>query len=186
MKKLVLFICTVVLVFMGSCKFNKMAHDPGVSVNDELLSKKINSWKNLSKKNYSYTYYYKGAFENYKLDVSIEDGKVVGYVLKEYCGKVKGLVSDSEWNKCEEIFDTSFEDKNLFLIDNVLDDFSLIVADAKKNYENNSDSYYAKIEFTYSDDVPYILTCKSESCIMDNDSDGGHSVEICISNFMDE
>ena len=49
------------------------------------------------------------------------------------------------------------------------------------------DCYYAKIEFEYSDEIPYILSCKSESLIMKPDIDGGNSsVEITISNFSAE
>ena len=186
MKNKFLPLITFILTFI-SCTSYKMPHIPGVFIADEILIEKINSQENSAKTNYSFTYNYKSCFENYVLNVFVENGNVTNFVLTEFKSKNKENTSEDKWHEYKEIINIQFEYKNQLFINNIFNNFTKIIEDAKNTFAAYPDCYYAKIEFEYSDEIPYILSCKSESLIMKPDIDGGNSsVEITISNFSAE
>ena len=188
MKKLLfIFISTLSVFFLFSCTY-KMPYKPGVTIEGEdTFYKNKKQWENDNIENYSFTFTrihssYPSA--NYTVDITVKDGKVENCDLKEYRRKAKESLSSEEWTKEEDNFYGSHSDLEQFSIDSIFESFDSRIRNAYKSFSEYPDCYYANYSFTFSDEEPYVLSCKGESVLMIEDAVGnGARIKMQISNF---
>ena len=159
-----------------------MPHTPGVTVDTEAFEFHKNLWDNCGIKNYSYTYSLnRYPYLNFIVDVTVTNGNI-SYDLKEF-----NQLKDSEITEIDKsYFDSEIGEIKNLLLENVFNEIELSIEGCFEDYYKEPDCYYANFDFTFSDDAPFILYCKSESSLMKENIDGGSGfVEIKIENFVE-
>jgi hypothetical protein len=192
-KILTSFIIMFLILPLLSCNKDKyvMPYEPGVTIEgEENFSEYKAKWNNANLSNYTFTFtkdFRYDPTENYVIDVTVSDGKVINCELKEYISQSKEDVSNEEWEENKNSFLSSHSDLDQFLIDNIFESFESQVKSVHEFYEKKSDCYYVNGTFRFSEKEPYITSFELETLLMIKDLDGnGSNVKFNISNFEKE
>lgn len=186
-----------VMISVFSCKNNtdsyKTPYEPGVYVDKEAFESHKQLWEENKIKNYTYTYSYEWRMDktathsySYKIDVTVENGEVSQYVLKEHDGKTEQDESSENWTSYKESLDiyTLKKDSNFFLIENLYSKIENKIEASQKALNKDPECYYHEIEFDFIDEKPFILSCCSYTLIMEEKMEGNSGCEeFKIENF---
>ena len=186
-------ILTLLMIFplfllLFSCNKYKMPYEPGVTIEgEEKFYEYKTKWNNENLSNYTFTFTKKHSLyppDNYVIEVTAENGKVTNCELKEYISQSKEDASSEEWAENEERFSSSHSNLDQFLIDNIYSTFDRLIKEDYESLKKHPDCYYANFSFTFSEEVPFILSYEGMSLLMIEDLVGsGADVEFQISNF---
>ena len=178
---LVLIFTLALLVCSCEDKY-EMPYNPGVNVDEQAFNKHKELWNNSGVKNYSYTYKWTGSYSPTACiiaDVKVTDGKV-DYVLKQLELHKESEITEDD----KSYFEISIGSKENLLIENLYNEMQSDIESNYQSYRENPDCYYANFTFDFSDSLPFILSYKSESCLMKQYLVGNYGcVEIKIENF---
>ena len=191
MKKILTLLITMFLILpLLSCDKDKyvMPYKPGVTIEEEEKFYEYKTkWDEANLSNYTFTFTKKHSLyppDNYVIEVTAENGKVTNCELKEYISQSKEDASSEEWAENEERFSSSHSNLDQFLIDNIYSTFDRLIKEDYESLKKHPDCYYANFSFTFSEEVPFILSYEGRYLLMIKDADGnGAELKFQISNF---
>lgn len=169
------FLYPVFLCFI-SCINNPI--DNGLHIDESTFNEKQSSWDSADNDSYSFNYSHINKYlpsDNYIVAVDVKDNQVVNYTLLEFSGINEASCTENQWNEYVESFNSSIEDSNTFLIDNIFSNVKDIIEECKDNYSKYPNRYSANIDFDFLEEVPYLSKCKIVSKFTDKELDGGYT-----------
>ncbi|MBE6349506.1 MAG: hypothetical protein E7062_01970 [Spirochaetaceae bacterium] len=173
----------IVAILCFSCEEPyKMPYTPGVTVDEEAFNEHKSLWENSGIKNYSYTYTVKlhGYPYNHIIDVTVKEGKVYEYILREYKYKKESELTVED----KLLFESELESIDSLLIENIYNYINQTIKSNFESYKKNKENYYANFIFEFSDSAPFIVFHERTSLFMGELLNGnGSTIEIKIENF---
>lgn len=177
------------LLFVSCTKGYEMPHIPGVNVNQSDFSEAKELWEESKPENYSYTFFFLNRYVNlsYIVDVSVTEGHVSNYVLKEIDHKEKIEMTNEQWEEKIEAFNTRLETPDNLLIENIYAEIENQIEYEKRKFDEMPDCYYANFDFKFIERGPFMLSCTIDRLIMQEDLYGnGAHIEVKIEYFESE
>ena len=188
MKNSILFLLSIIIISFSlfSCgdKY-KMPYEPGIHVDKDALMEHEALWNRNEIINYKYTC----KWENYTYpdsfiaEITVSNRLVTECLLKKYNGKEKSNCTNDEWENYETRFKNNHAAET-FLIEGLYNQIDETIDDFYRLYNESSDKVYSKVDFVFSDSLPYLKSCELFYLFMDKDADGNFSnIKIFINDF---
>ena len=164
-----------------------MPYEPGITIDQESFLKHKELWDTTSIQNYSYTYsYHRSSYpcDNCVIDVTITNGIVSEYDVKEFDNMLVSEIPESELNAYEGLLWRIEQSQDFLLIDNIYSRINETINNSFEKIKEYPDCYYANYSFEFSDTKPFMSRCFYTISIMQEQLVGnGAEIEIKIENF---